>query len=78
MEKDCMGEEEDKSHREQEMIVENIGAQVCPTKIKQVRGVTQMWWMLIEEEKEIGYAMCVENRAIWPRIAGRDERRKDR
>jgi len=36
MEKDCIGEEEDKSHREQEMIVEDIGAQVCPTKIKQV------------------------------------------
>jgi len=33
--------------------------------------------MLTEEEEKIEYAMCVKNRAIWPRIAGRDGRRKD-
>ena len=36
MEKDCMKEEEGKSHREQETIVENTRGQVCPVKVKWV------------------------------------------
>jgi len=33
--------------------------------------------MLTKEEEEIEYVMCVENGAIWPRIAERDRERKD-
>jgi len=28
--------------------------------------------MLIEEERKIEHAICVENGAIWPKIAGKD------
>jgi len=28
--------------------------------------------MWTKEEEEIGHAMCVESRAIWPKTAGKD------
>jgi len=34
--------------------------------------------MLTKKEEEIGHAMYVENKAIWPRIAGRNGERKNR
>jgi len=54
--------------------------QVCQTKkeIKWVQEETQMQWMLIEEEKKIGHAMCMKNGAIWPKITMIDEKRKDK
>ena len=37
-------------------------------EINQVHGETQMQWMWIGEEEEIGCAMYVESGAIWPKI----------
>jgi len=34
-----------------------------------------MQWMWTKEEEETELAMCAESGAIWPKIAGRDERR---
>jgi len=34
-----------------------------------------MQWMWTKEEKEIGSAMCVGSRAIWPKIAGKGGKR---
>jgi len=32
--------------------------------------------MLIEEERETEYAMCVESRAIWPKTVGKERQEK--
>jgi len=33
--------------------------------------------MLTKKKEKIEHAMCVENKAIWPRIAGRNRERKN-
>ena len=48
--------------------------QLIEGELKWVQGETQTQWIWIKEEKEIGHATCVENRAIWPKIAGKDIR----
>jgi len=35
-----------------------------------------MQWMWTREGEETELAMCAENRAIWPKIAGKDGRRR--
>ena len=37
-------------------------------EVKWVQGETQMQWIWIGEEEEIGHATYVESRAIWPKI----------
>ena len=70
-----MEEEENKSCGELETTVKHIGDQVGPAKIRQVQGETQMQWMWTKKGEEIGPAMCVGSRAIWPKIAGKDGKR---
>jgi len=36
-----------------------------------------MQWILIEEREEIGHAMYVENRAIWPKTIGKEKKEKE-
>ena len=43
-------------------------------KINRVHKETQMQWIWIREEEEIGYAMYVESGAIWPKIIGKGTR----
>jgi len=48
-----------------------VETQLIEGELKQIQGETQTQWMWIEEE-EIRCTMCVENGAIWPKIAGKD------
>jgi len=49
---------------------------VYPAKIKWVQEETQMQWIWTKEGEEIGPAMCVKSRAIWPKIAGKGGKRR--
>ena len=46
--------------------------QLIEGELKWVQGEIQTQWIWIEEEEEIGHAICVENGAIWPKIARKD------
>jgi len=64
MGEDHMEEEEDKSCRGLETTVIDTGGRVCPVKIKQVQGETQMQWMWTKEGEETELVICAESGAI--------------
>jgi len=78
-----MEEEGAKLYGEQEIMkaVEDIKEEdqvyQIRKEIKWVQGEIQMQWILTKEEKEIGYAMYIENGAIWPKVVGRDRKKRD-
>jgi len=72
---DHMEEEENKSRREPETTVEDTGGWVCPAKIKQVQGATQVQWIWTKEEEKTEPAICAGSGAIWSKIARRNGRR---
>jgi len=66
--------QEEENHMEEEGNTEKevVETQLIEGELKWVQGETQMQWTWIEKEEEIGRAMCMENGAIWPKIAGKD------